>query len=201
MPAVRVCRSSSLCYMCICTNLDHNYSSSLVSPSSPSPLSYPQNCLTEWALSPSRYPLQSQFGVRNPLESPLDKGWDVAIARPGHRQEARLKLGAILVEHSHCLWTGDSWLPWGRGWRGWDGERRNDVLWGHRTSTHTLLLSVLPPPALIIQRVVCPPFSLLNSWQSPVTLWNMCKGRGWGGGWGLCYVTVPSLTGAPVLKM
>lgn len=94
------------------------------------------------------------------------------------QKEACLNQGTILVEHSHCLWNGDSCLP-GVEVAGWGGGKKrceNIML------LRMLPLSFIPVPALIILKVLCP---LVERELQPVTLWDMCKGRGmwwWRGG-------------------
>lgn len=124
--------------------------------------------------------------------------WNPLLIRGKMHCKARPQAGSLAIARYYFSWTvplSADWgrlTAWGRGWR--VTERRNDVLWGHRTTTHT---PALYPPSSSSDHSEGPlsPFSVLNSWQSHS---ETCAKEG-AGGWGaLCYVTVPSLTGAPL---
>lgn len=131
----------------------------------------------------------SSFWVRNPSQSSFDKTQE-------RLQDRGRKQGTIFVEHSHCPWTGDGWVPGGEG-GGWQREEE----WCTVRTLHSMHTPSLYPPSYSSDHSVGPlsPFSLLNS----VTLWNMCKGRSKGWGWGgflLCNTAFPNRSSS-LLKM
>lgn len=142
-------------------------------------------CWTQQTLSLHCSPHQSPFGVENSLE-PLS-------IRGKKHCKARTKAGSLAQARYYFSWTVPLSMDcgrltaWGRGWR--VTERRGMMYCEDIALLRTLPLSILRPPALIIQRVLCPPFQCWT--HGSHTLKHVQRK-------GLCYVTVPSLTGAPL---
>lgn len=145
--------------------------------------------------------LVSQLSPYPSLHLELGIHWNPLLIRGKKYCKARTQAGSLAKARYYFGWTLPLSVDW--GWLTAWGERvegdreRNDVLWGHCTSTHA---PSLYPPSSSSDHSEGPlsPFSLLNSWQSHS---ETCakEGAGCRGGvGGLCYVTVPSLTGAPV---
>lgn len=125
--------------------------------------------------------------------------WNPHLIRANKYCKARTQAGSPAKARYYFGWTvplSVDWgrlTAWGRGWR--VTERRNDVLWGHRTATHA---PALYPPSSSSDHSEGPlsPFSVLNSWQSHS---ETCAKEGAGGAL-LCNSAFPNRSSI-LLKM